>query len=88
MLPEDDEGAVFAPGREIDYLIWTIRRSWGVLFRKYGPTDTADLIGILGTLLNSIEAHAWNTGASKGYVAFLVSFMESERGRSARATGK
>jgi hypothetical protein len=26
-------------------------------------------------LLYSIEAHAWNTGRSRGYVAFLDGFM-------------
>src|SRR5262249_19283838 len=37
---------------------------------------TEDLVGILRTLLNSIEAHGWNTGAGRGYVSFLVGVME------------
>jgi hypothetical protein len=75
-LTEAEAALSYAPGAEVQYLIWNIRRHWGLLFDEQGPVSTEDLIGILRTLLNSIEAHAWNTGAARGYVVFLKGFME------------
>jgi hypothetical protein len=76
LLPEDAPVVSYAPGNEVDYLIWNIRRHWRLLVAKVGPVSPDDLIGILRTLLYSIEAHAWNTGSHRGYVAFLEGFLE------------
>lgn len=76
VLTEDDAEVPFEQGREVDYLIWNIRRHWGILFERHGSTARSDLVGILRTLLYSLKAHAWNTGASRGYVAFLLTFLE------------
>jgi hypothetical protein len=75
LLPEDAPEVPFAPGGEVEFLIWNIRRHWRELVKEQGPVATADLIGILRTLLHSIEAHAWNTGPEHGYVAFLYDFL-------------
>jgi hypothetical protein len=70
----------FIPGQEVEFLVWNIRRHWQLLFQDEGPVSREDLVGILRTLLHSIEAHAWNTGPRLGYVAFLEGFMRHTRG--------
>ncbi len=75
-LAEGEPEVDFAAGKEVEFLIWNIRRHWRVLVEARGPVATGDLVGILRTLLNSIEAHGWNTGPARGYVSFLVGFME------------
>jgi len=76
-LPENESDFTYSPGHEVAFLVWNIRRHWGELFEEEGPVSSRDLIGILRTLLNSIKAHAWNTGPDKGYVAFLEEFMQN-----------
>jgi hypothetical protein len=76
LLSEDAPDVPFAPGNEVEYLVWNIRRHWRLLMAAQGPVAVTDLIGILRTLLNSIEAHAWNTGIDRGYVVFLYDFMQ------------
>jgi hypothetical protein len=74
-LPADDSAPPFTAGGEVEFLVGNIRRHWRLLFEEQGPVAHQDLIGILRTLLNSIQAHAWHTGPSRGYVAFLSDFM-------------
>ena len=49
--------------------------------RRMSVAEYHDLArtGVLRTLLHSIEAHEWNTGRSRGYVAFLEKFIEEGR---------
>ena len=75
LLPENEPEVPFTAGQEVEFLVGNIRRHWSTLFNTLGPVSRDDLVGILRTLLHSIEAHAWNTGRSRGYVDFLVSFM-------------
>ena len=75
-LAEDEPEVAFAVGNEVEFLVWNIRQHWGILFQEQGPVRDDDLVGILRTLLNSIVAHAWQTGPSRGYVAFLDGFMQ------------
>jgi len=77
VLPEGEPEVPFAPGQEVEFLVRNIRRHWRKLLNEQGPVSTSDLIGILRTLLHSIEARAWHTGRNRGYVDFLVSFMRS-----------
>ena len=74
---EDDPEMEFAKGDEVEFLVWNIRRQWTELFETHKPAGSADLTGILRTLLNSIDAHAWNTSPERGYVAYLDSFMRN-----------
>jgi hypothetical protein len=76
LLPPDALAVPFAPGNEVHFLVWNIRRHWGLLFEEQGPVDPEDLIGILRTLLFSIEAQAWARGKDRGYVDFLYHFMQ------------
>lgn len=78
---QDGEPEVpFAAGQEVEFLVWNIRRHWRELFDDEGPVSRDDLVGILRTLLHSIEAQAWNTGPHRGYVDFLVSFLGRAHG--------
>jgi hypothetical protein len=63
-------------GAEAPFLIWNIRRHWTTFFQREHTVAVPDLVGVLRTLLNSIQAHQWNTGRDHGYVAFLDKFME------------
>jgi hypothetical protein len=76
LLAEGEPAVSFQSGNEVEYLAWNIRRHWGLLFEEEGPVSNEDLIGILRTLLYSIQAHGWNTGASRGYVDFLDGFIQ------------
>jgi hypothetical protein len=75
MLAEGEPPVVYTPGNEPEFLIWNIRRNWSIHFEERGIVAVEDLIGILRTLLYSIEAHAWNTGPTKGYVHFIEGYM-------------
>jgi hypothetical protein len=75
-LSEGESQMVYASGNEVEFLIWNIRSHWRKLVEQQGPVDKEDFIGILRTLLYSIEAHAWDRGQQQGYIAFLKDFMQ------------
>jgi hypothetical protein len=65
-------------GQEAAFLMWNIRRHWTEFFASERKVAVPDLIGVLRTLLYSIEAHQWKTGRDRGYVAFLEGFMHRQ----------
>jgi hypothetical protein len=83
-LPEGELLPPFASGREDVFLVANIRRHWRILFHEHGPTNRTDLIGILRTLLYSIDAHASPVSPHRGYIDFLKSFMQDIQGRKRR----
>lgn len=78
-LPDGETETVYASGSEVEFLIWNIRNHWRQLVEEQGNVDKEDLIGILRTLLFSIQAHALDRGPRQGYVSFLREFMERIR---------
>jgi hypothetical protein len=76
LLPEDTPPVAYTSGVEVEYLIWNIRRHWRLLVEDIGPVRSDDFVGILRTLLYSIEAHAWHTGEHRGYVHFIEGHIE------------
>jgi hypothetical protein len=83
LLTEDDPDVEYVPGREIPYLAWMVRAHWTEFVFVHGPVAVEDWIGILRTLLHSLELHNSNTGSAWGYVAYLERFMrqvEDSRG--------
>jgi hypothetical protein len=76
LLPDDGPELHFTTGSEVDYLVWNIRRHWNFLVEHVGPVHRDDLIGILRTLLYSIEAHAFHSGEQRGYVHFIEGFLK------------
>src|SRR5207245_8681436 len=75
-LSAEDAPPELVLGNEVPYLMWNIRSHWTRFFQEEHPVAVGDLIGVLRTLLHSIEAHEWNTGRSRGYVAFLEKVIE------------
>jgi hypothetical protein len=75
-LADDAPKMLLTQGKEVEYLVWNIRRHWRMLFKDRGPVASHDLVGILRTLLFSIEAREYHTGPDLGYVAFLEEFMQ------------
>jgi hypothetical protein len=75
ILPENARGVIPVPGSEVDFLIWNIRLHWQILVERVGPVRTEDFVGILRTLLHSLQAHARNTGEHRGYVHFIEGFL-------------
>jgi len=75
-LADDEPDVEFAPEREVDFIIWSVRDSWGRMLDEYGSIARDDLAGICRTLLYSIEAHgALSDG---GYLGFLQRFLRGE----------
>ncbi len=74
-LPADSPEMPFSPDQICEYVIWNIRRYWTDLVAQYGTVRGDDFVGILRTLLRSIESRAWHTGPDLGYVAFLEEFL-------------
>jgi hypothetical protein len=83
-LKPDEPRPTLQPGQASAFLIWNIRRHWTEYFATESSVATSDLIGVLRTLLYSIEAHEWKTGRQRGYVAFIENFLE-ERGLDRQA---
>jgi hypothetical protein len=70
--PDPDLATVPEAERFSERIIRAIRAFWAVYVARVGlPVATSDQIGVLRTLLYSIQAHNWNTGAHRGYLAFL-----------------
>jgi hypothetical protein len=76
ILIEDEPIVLYAPGAEVEYLVWNIRCNWRLLVEDVGPVHKDDFVGILRTLLHSLLAHAWRTGEQRGYVAFIEDFLD------------
>ena len=74
-LPADLPEMPFSLDQICEYVIWNIRRFWTDLVARHGTVRGDDFVGILRTLLHSIEARAWHTGPDLGYVAFLEDFL-------------
>jgi hypothetical protein len=75
--PLEDPGEIrHAEGDEQDFLIGNIRRHWELLSEKQLRFGTEDRIGVVRTLLNSVDT--WGTAGpqSRGYLHFLEGFMK------------
>jgi hypothetical protein len=62
-------------GQEEDLIIWNIRRNWHDLFQSSPNPGTETLIGVLRTILDSVDT--WSTPAptSRGYLNYIEGFM-------------
>jgi hypothetical protein len=75
MLGDGEPEVLFAASAIPERLFFKIRQAWSSLAESGRVVAPADLIGILRTLLFSLEAHAFRTGESRGYVVFLEEFI-------------
>lgn len=76
-LPElenlaDEEIKSFSSG---DYLSFSIISHWRDYFRKNGSVSKDSLVGVLRTILASIEFHRSGTSKGRGYLEFLHDFL-------------
>jgi hypothetical protein len=72
---EGGDTVTSVPGQEEDLIVWNIRRNWDDLFRSFPHPGTETLIGILRTLLGSIETWSTPSPSSRGYLNFLQGFL-------------
>lgn len=68
----DEEKHAF--GRN-DLLIWSILAQWQRYFEEHGPLGKDTLIGVLRTILGSIDFRRSNSPAANGYLEFLEDFL-------------
>lgn len=73
-LPEDDVPH-YQEGQEEPLLIEAIRRSWEEYLRNYPHPGTEVLIGVLRTLLSSVQTWGTSSRQSMGYLRFLEGFL-------------
>ncbi len=58
-----------------DLVLWSIRRRWGLLAETQALPRREDLVGILRTLLHSIDIWHGQGVLSQGYLRYLEGFM-------------
>jgi hypothetical protein len=68
--------AHYAPGEEEDLVIWAIRHNWHHLFEELPHPGTANLIGVLRTLLGSVEVWSTPGPSSRGYLHYVEGFLK------------
>jgi hypothetical protein len=88
-LPALPESVVLEPTEESARIlvIANIRRNWSRLFESAHRPGTATLIGVLRTLLGSIETWGTPSRQSRGYLAFVEGFIH-QAGASVRRIEK
>jgi hypothetical protein len=76
-LPDYDPGAPlrYVEGEEPALVQLMIRRNWSMLFESFPHPGQEVLVGILRTLLNSIDTFTTPSPTSRGYLSFLAGFL-------------
>lgn len=74
LAPVDAEGPLHIDqGQEAELVIQLIRANWQRYFVDHSHPGHENLIGILRTILGSIETHRSSSG--RGYLDYLIRFM-------------
>ncbi len=68
--------ATVEPGKEHELVVWAIRHNWHHLFEEEPHPGTDALIGILRTLLNSLDTFGTPSKQSRGYLNFVEGFLK------------
>jgi len=79
---DEDEGE----GTVEDLVIWNIRRNWQDLFQTEPPPGRSNLVGVLRTILGSIECWGSIAPESRGYLQYIEGFLKNA-GVSVEAVG-
>jgi hypothetical protein len=76
-LPEFEHSceATYEHGKEADLVIWGIRHNWEHFFAEAGHPGTETLIGVLRTLLSSLDTFGTGSRNSRGYLHFVEGFL-------------
>ncbi len=78
-LEETDEVTLTGENEE-DLVIWNIRRNWQFLAERQPLPKREDLIGILRTILHSLEIWRSQSLHSQGYLRVYRRILEEDRG--------
>jgi len=75
-LPEWDPNTTLTlvAGGEVELLIANIRRSWHLFFQKHAHPGRDNVIGVLRTILGSVEVWGSINPASRGYLYYIQDF--------------
>jgi hypothetical protein len=73
----DDLGRApeFPAGQEDEMIVWSIRRKWELLKETEPLPDRETLVGILRTILNSMETWGGRGAHSRGYLSYIEGFL-------------
>jgi hypothetical protein len=63
------------PESYIDLVIWNIRRNWDDLFHEQPRHSGTELVGILRTILASLETWSTPSPESRGYLNYIEGFL-------------
>jgi hypothetical protein len=63
------------PESFVELVIWNIRRNWDDLFQAQSRHSNAELVGILRTILSSVETWATPSPDSRGYLSYIEGFL-------------
>jgi len=76
-LPAFDESGASGEGEgNEELIIWNIRRNWQELYERNPRLDREAMIGVLRTLLGSIETWSTPSAQSRGYLHFVEGFLK------------
>lgn len=77
LAPYDPEARLtYVDGQEPAFVMTMIRRRWTMLFERWGHPGNENLIGVLRTLLNSVDTFTTPSRTSRGYLTFLAGFLK------------
>jgi hypothetical protein len=75
--PDQRDEVQHTPGQEEDLLTWNIRRNWQILDEEQDvPFGKEATIGVLRTILGSIETWSSPSAHSRGYLQFIEGFLK------------
>jgi hypothetical protein len=75
--PPETEVIQDVPGEEVELIIGNIRRNWHNLSKTGFTTSKDNRIGVLRTLLNSVDTWGSPGKESRGYLSFVEGFLSS-----------
>lgn len=81
-LPALPDVFLYEEGREEDLLIENIRRRWDNLFAGSWKPSDVDLIGVLRSILGTIETMKTPGPQSFGYIRYIAEFLTKKAGVS------
>jgi hypothetical protein len=65
----------YVPGQEEDLVIWGVRHNWHHYFDEFPHPGVENLVGVLRTILSSIDTWGTPGRESRGYLTYLRGFL-------------
>jgi hypothetical protein len=73
--PEELDHFRYTAGEEVELIAGNVLRHWAILFERHQPFAQEDQVGVLRTLLNSINTWSSRAPGSRGYLSFVAGFL-------------